>query len=142
MTVNTNGAEFKGTTPPSTRTVRHMFRHYLQKLWKHYDEVKAVETEYQSQVGIRFESSVIAAVAASEDIRWKQAVADEQFAERLANTHGLAAILSAIDALTAEQMNTNTLLCASLLQDPEETKATVMRYLRSRRLPEGTAKVS
>lgn len=136
MTVNTGGAARQTSTPPK-RSARAMFLDYVRKLRKHYDEALVVENEYQALVGIRYKSSALATIACSDDIRWKQAVADEQFAERLANTYGQVAVLSAIENLLAEQRNGNLLLASLLTStgDPScmRTASDYTKTIRQRR---------
>jgi hypothetical protein len=109
--------------------MRAIFQKHLHKVKKYYDEAERITAAYLSQVPEKFASERIAQIAASEDVNWRQAVADEQFAERLANVYGQAAVLEELERLRKEQQNTNLLLCALFMHDIGAEDGGYMRSL-------------
>jgi hypothetical protein len=105
------------TTPPKrSRTVRDIFLDYLQKARKYYDEANVIQKEFTDGYQ-RYGSIRAAYIACSQDVRWKEAVENEKFMERLANMYSQAALLQELESqgkltlrLLEEQRRTNELL--------------------------------
>lgn len=96
-------------TPP--RTVRQLFLEYLRKSRTKQDTAEHLwKIRYEDNIGDIYESENVAIIASRSDPELRKVIGEQQFAERLANMYGQAAVLNAIELLIAEQRKTNELL--------------------------------
>lgn len=112
MTMNADASQDKSSTPPRGRSAYQVAVDYAKKSRRHYDEAVAVSAEYfqRAQEGEFGSSMIMAEIASTEDVRWKRAVQEQQFAERLTNMYTGIAAMDFLQLMWREQQETNRLL--------------------------------
>lgn len=110
--MNAEPEQAQTSTPPRGRTAYDMAVDYAAKSRRFHNEATRVSHEYYARAdqGEFGGSHVIAQIAASEDNRWKIAVEEQKFAERLANLYSNIATMDLTAQVWAELKRLNETL--------------------------------
>lgn len=93
--------------------MRQIFAEYLRKSVRKQEEAAALYRDrYESFVGDKYETPLVAGIAASTDAELDMLIKEQKFAERLANMYGQAAVHEVLCAILSEQRRTNDMLLA------------------------------
>lgn len=89
------------------RDTREEFFKEMNKMVAAYEKAVEIQNEYKHGKRGEYDSADQAMIACSQDYQWRIAVADQQFAERLANLYGNATMLATLDSIRTELMELN-----------------------------------